>query len=38
MIVLKLTALAFGAGTLFELFLSSDTGPDFILAILSCFS
>jgi hypothetical protein len=38
MIVLKLTALVFSAGVLFELFSPSDFGPDLVLAIISCFS
>lgn len=37
-IALKITALVFGAGMLVELFSPPDFSPDFILAIVSCFS
>jgi hypothetical protein len=38
MIALKITALVLGAGILVELFSPPDLGPDFVLAIVSCFS
>ena len=38
MITLKITALVLGAGMLTELFSPPDFGPDFVLAILACFS
>ena len=38
MITLKLTALVLGAGMLVELFSAPDFGPDFVLAIVACFS
>jgi hypothetical protein len=38
MITLKLTALVLGAGLLVELFSPPDFSPDFILAIVACFS
>jgi hypothetical protein len=38
MITLKITALALGAAMLAELFSPPDFGPDFVLAIVACFS
>jgi hypothetical protein len=38
MITLKLTALVLGAGMLVDLLSQSDFGPDFVLAIMACFS
>jgi hypothetical protein len=38
MTAIKLTAIVFSAGVLFELFSPSDFGPDLVLAIISCFS
>ena len=38
MIILKLAALALGAGTLLEMFSPPDFGPDLVLAIVACFS
>jgi hypothetical protein len=38
MIVLKLAALVLGVGVFVELFSAPDFGPDFLLAIVCCFS
>jgi hypothetical protein len=38
MITIKITALVLGAAVLVELFSPSDFGPDFVLAIVACFS
>ena len=38
MIMLKITALVLGAGMLVELFSTPDFSPDFVLAIVACFS
>jgi len=38
MITLKLTALVLGAGVLVGLFLLPSFSPDFVLAIVACFS
>jgi hypothetical protein len=38
MITLKITALVLGAGLLLGLFLLPDFSPDFVLAIVACFS
>ena len=38
MITLKITALILGAGLLVGLFLLPDFSPDFVLAIVACFS
>ena len=38
MIALKITTLVLGTGMLVELFSPPDFGPDFVLAIVSCFS
>ena len=38
MITLKITALVLGAGLLVGLFLLPDFNPDFVLAIVACFS
>ena len=38
MITLKLTALVLGAGFLLGLFLLPDFSPDFVLAVVACFS
>ena len=37
-ITLKITALVLGAGLLLGLFLLPDFSPDFVLAIVACFS
>jgi uncharacterized membrane protein YkvA (DUF1232 family) len=37
MIALKITALVLGAGMLYALF-PLDFGPDFLLAVVACFS
>jgi hypothetical protein len=38
MITLKITAVVLGAGLLVGLFLLPDFNPDFVLAIVACFS
>jgi hypothetical protein len=38
MITLKITALVLGAGLLLGLFLLPDFSPDFVLAVVACFS
>jgi hypothetical protein len=38
MITLKITALVLGAGLLLGLFLPPDFSPDFVLAVVACFS
>jgi hypothetical protein len=38
MITFKITALVLGAGMLVELFSPPDFSPDFVLAIVACFS
>jgi hypothetical protein len=38
MIMLKITALVLGAGMLVEIFSQPDFSPDFVLAIVACFS
>ena len=38
MITLKITALVLGASLLVGLFLLPDFNPDFVLAIVACFS
>lgn len=38
MITLKIAALVLGAGFLVGLFLLPDFSPDFVLAIVACFS
>jgi hypothetical protein len=38
MIMLKITALVLGAGMLVDLLSQADFGPDFVLAVIACFS
>jgi hypothetical protein len=38
MITLKITALVLGAGMLVDMLSQTDFGPDFVLAIVACFS
>jgi hypothetical protein len=38
MITLKITALVLGAGLLVQLFSPPDFSPDFVLAVVACFS
>jgi hypothetical protein len=38
MITLKITALVLAAGMLVDMLSKTDFGPDFVLAIVACFS
>jgi hypothetical protein len=38
MITLKITALVLGAGVFVDMLSHTDFGPDFVLAIVACFS
>jgi hypothetical protein len=38
MLTLKITALVLGAAILVELFSPQDFSPDFVIAIVACFS